>query len=282
MKGLTLPMGGFAELYVRAGWHVFPLRVQGKTPFLAKGLYRATTDQTEIIRWWLRWPLANIGMNCGASGLIAIDFDAPKPEFEGAGLLAELRRDHPTAAAQTASKGVHLFYQHPEGVKLGNAAGKLPHGVDCRGHGGYVLLTPSQVTYRGDDAAKRNLPDGYTGRYTWLNDLKPAPLPALLLDLLKPKPPKTTETKATYRQSVDSFVNARLDAERMAVRCAANGSRNERLNLAAWRLGTLVEAGKLTESEVERALLPEAQTCGLGEREAIKTIASGLRGAQHG
>jgi hypothetical protein len=281
MRKLTL--GEYAGLYAYAGgWHVFPLREQGKTPFLARGLYRATTDQTEIIRWWARWPLANIGLNCGASGLIVPDFDVPKPEFEGARLLAELRQDHPTTTAKTASGGVHLFYRQPEGLKLGNGSGKLPHGVDIRGHGGYVLLAPSVVVYRGDDAAKRNLPDGYTGRYTWLNDLKPAPLPAMLLDLLKPEPPKYTETKAAYRQSVDSFVNARLDAERMAVRCAANGSRNERLNLAAWRLGKLVKAGKLTESEVERALLPEAQACGLGEREALKTIASGLRGAANG
>lgn len=275
--------GDYARRYAEAGLHVFPLQDRGKKPRKDMGLYVATTDLDQITEWWARWPLANIGLNCGASGLIVIDFDVPKPDYEGAGLLAELQRDHPTTTAQTASGGVHLFYRQPEGLKLGNHDKTLPHQVDCRGHGGYVLLAPSIVVYRGKDAAERNLPDGYTGAYSWANKLKPAELPALLLDLLKPKELSFMATeKASYRQSVDSFIAARLDAEAMAVRCAANGSRNERLNLAAWRLGRLVKPGGLNESQIESALLPEAKACGLTEREALKTIASGLRAGKAG
>ena len=275
-------MRSHALKYAQAGLFIFPLRPRSKQPFAGLGLYGADTDQGLVSDWWERWPQANIGLNCGASGLLVIDFDVPKPDYEGAGLLAELTKCYPTTTANTASGGVHLFYRQPEAAGLGNGRGTLPHGVDCRGAGGYVLLAPSQVTYHGEDARKRGLPDGHTGRYAWANRLKPAELPAILADLLKPEAPKHSEAKAVYRQSVDSFISARVDAERMAVRCAANGSRNERLNLAAWRLGKLVRAGKLAETEVESALLPEARACGLGEREALRTIASGLRGAQHG
>ena len=275
--------GDFARRYAEAGLHVFPLQDRGKKPREKHiAVYQGTTDLDQITEWWAQWPLANIGCAVGASGLLVPDFDVPTDGFEGAGLLAELTKSYPTTTAKTASGGAHLFYRQPEAAGLGNGRGTLPHGVDCRGAGGYVLLAPSVVVYRGEDAAKRGLPDGYTGRYSWANRLKPAELPALLLDLLKPELPKHNEAKATYRLSVDSFISARLDAERLAVRCAANGSRNERLNLAAWRLGKLVKAGKLAETEVESALLPEARACGLGEREALRTIASGLRGAQHG
>ncbi len=276
-------LGDYARRYAEAGLHVFPCWPGCKQPATAHGLKDATTDLDQITEWWARWPLANIGLNCGASGLIVPDFDVPKSEFEGAGLLTELTESYPTTAARTPSNGAHLFYRQPEGAALGNGRGSLPHGVDCRGLGGYVLLAPSQVTYHGEDAAKRNLPDGYTGVYRWANKLKPAELPAILADLLKPKEPSFMAIeKATYRQSVDSFIAARLDAERLAVRGAANGSRNDRLNLAAWRLGRLVKPGGLNESQIESALLPEARACGLGEHEALRTIASGLRAGKAG
>lgn len=275
--------GDFARRYADAGLHVFPCWPNTKQPATKHGLRDATIDRAQITEWWSRWPRANIGLSAGPSGLVIVDFDIPKPGFAGDDLLNELLKT-PTTTATTASGGLHFYYLQPEGEALGNGRGRLPVGVDCRGAGGYVLMPVSTVTYTGDDATRRKLPPGYTGAYAWENKAKPAPLPDLLADLLKPEPAQESkESKAAYRSTVDSYIGARLQAEVMAVRYAANGARNDRLNLAAWRLGRLVGAGRLTDGEVRAALLDAALAAGLGEREAAATIASGLRaGVQHG
>ncbi len=265
----------FARRYAETGLHIFPCWPKSKRPITTHGWQDATNDADQVAELWGRWPDANIGLACGASGLIVIDFDSGKPGFEGAGLLAELSELYPTTTSHTPTGGAHLYYLQPNDITLTNRRKGLPSGVDVRGNGGYVLMPPSTVTYTGEDAAKRNLEDGFTGHYSWVNTLRPAPLPSLLIDILRPPPPPAID-RTSYRQTVDSFVNARLAAEVMAVRCAATGGRNERLNLAAWRLGKLVAAGRLTESEIRAALLPAALACGLGESEASKTIASGL------
>src|SRR5581483_12084183 len=60
------------------------------------------------------------------------------------------------------------------------------------------------------------------------------------------------------------------------------GCRNHTLNRAAFSLGQLVGAGALDAAEVETHLLAAATGIGLGEREARRTIASGLvAGTRH-
>lgn len=390
--------GHIARRYADAGLHIFPCWPNTKHPVTDNGFKDATTDPALIAEWWGRWPRANVGLACGASGLVVIDFDIPKPGFGGADLLAELLKTT-TTTATTPSGGLHFYYRQPDGEPLTNRRGKLPVGVDVRGAGGYVLLPFSGVTYTFDDAAKHGLAPGHAGRYEWQDaKAKPAPLPGLVAELLTagaptaerrqefvsyhapttlergaellrrlkpqraddyddwiktgmalhsefgdagltlweawsaqsakyhpgdcvrkwksfnshgvtlgtlawmaeqddPTPTKPTPTptatkptptaanlaKAAYRASVDSFIGGRLTAESMAVRYAQTDGCNQRLNLAAWRLGRLVGAGRLTESEVRAALIDAALAAGLGERESLATIASGLRaGVQHG
>ncbi len=59
---------------------------------------------------------------------------------------------------------------------------------------------------------------------------------------------------------------------------AVNGERNHTLNLAAFRLGQLVQAGHLAEDDVRADLTDAALKAGLGARETERTIASGLNG----
>ena len=35
--------------------------------------------------WWKRWPSANVGLNCGGSGIIALDADSYKDTYAGEG-----------------------------------------------------------------------------------------------------------------------------------------------------------------------------------------------------
>lgn len=127
--------------YARRGWHVFPLRPHTKEPFARIGCYQATTDTDQIAAWWGRWPSANIGMHCGASGILALDLDTYKDTFEGDGLLS--RTDEETVTSLTGGGGTHALFRMPEGRKYTNLTGNLPPGIDVRGWGGYIVLPPS-------------------------------------------------------------------------------------------------------------------------------------------
>ena len=64
------------------------------------------------------------------------------------------------------------------------------------------------------------------------------------------------------------------------LRRAPEGTRNNTLNKAAFRLSPLVAGGHLDRLVVEHALLETALAIGLGETEAKATIASGLNAGQ--
>jgi hypothetical protein len=63
------------------------------------------------------------------------------------------------------------------------------------------------------------------------------------------------------------------------VRDATTGERNAKLNWSAYRAGDHVAAGHLDDGDAESELLAAALEVGLGEREASRTIASGLTAA---
>ena len=257
-----------ALAYAARGWHVFPVEPQGKRPMQGIRWREASTTDPETIRaWWKRWPKANIGLDCGKSGLVVLDFDAGKPEFAGDDLLEAVFRI-PTAHAATGGGGYHFFFRQPEGEPLGNRRGDLPAGVDVRGVGGYVVLPPSVH------------PSG--GRYTWLDDGEPAPLPYFILELLRSdKWPVERRIVADSngkhpRANGSAYARRAFEDEVAAVRAAPVGARNETLNRAAFNLGQLVAGGELEQAEVEAALLDAALAAGLPEREARATIASGM------
>lgn len=162
--------------YARHGWPVFPCRPDAKTPATAHGLHNATTDEATIRAWWQRSPNANIGINCGASGLVVVDLDV-KNGAKGldtwATLHTELGIDDHTPTVATPTKGLHLYYA-ASGQQVRNSAGKLGQGVDVRAAGGYVVAPPSRT------------PDG---EYGWELDLRPMdcallPLPERLAEAL--------------------------------------------------------------------------------------------------
>ena len=93
-----------------------------------------------------------------------------------------------------------------------------------------------------------------------------------------PQPPPAQEpaTPATANTLRISYTQAALDGEIARVRSAREGSRNTALNVAAYSLGTLIGAGVLSQGDVETQLLSAALAVGLTEREAQRTIKSGL------
>lgn len=251
-----------ALAYAARGWPVFPTVPRAKRPhpdLAPRGLKNATIATDRIAAWWRACPAAGVAIRCG-DPLLVVDVDGP----DAASRFEELQRRHgplpQTAWVATPRGGWHAYFTQ-DGTH-GNTAGKLAEGIDTRGAGGYVLAPPSIH------------PNGRA--YEWHGAVRePAPAPAWLLRLLRPprvEPPGVMYTVV----GCDRYATAALRSELDAVARAPQGTRNHTLNAAAFSLGQLVGAGMLEGAEVHAALIEASAACGLPEREARRTIASGL------
>ena len=131
-----------ALAYLKRGWFIFPLRPRDKTPLTEHGVLDASNDEATVKAWWNRWPNANIGLACGASGLVVIDVDA---KSGGVQSWAQLKTDHQladTLTSRTGGGGFHLIYSDPK-RKYRNSTSKIAQGIDTRAQNGYIVLPPS-------------------------------------------------------------------------------------------------------------------------------------------
>ncbi|WP_246268835.1 bifunctional DNA primase/polymerase [Nonomuraea typhae] len=282
------------------GWHVFPVTPNGKKPLRGFDDWQAhaTTDSGRIAAIWRHAPY-NVGIACGPSGLVVIDLDLPKPgEHPPADAIRDAthtgeqvfrllchRRGQPypgdTLTVQTRRGGLHLYFTAPEGVRLGNTAGRRGTGlgwlIDTRAWGGQVVGPGSYVRLR----------DG-TGTYRITHDVSPAPLPDWITQSLTPAPPPPVEATdvlaevAAHRLS--RYGDAALRAEAAEVADAPGGRRNYTLNRAAFNLGRLVARGILPADLVARTLTHAAEAANrqvtdrrpASPREIAATIAGGM------
>ena len=58
---------------IRRGYYVFPCRPRTKKPANEHGYLEATADAMAVKRTWEENPHANIGVACGASGIVGFD-----------------------------------------------------------------------------------------------------------------------------------------------------------------------------------------------------------------
>jgi uncharacterized protein (DUF927 family) len=147
-------------------------------------------------------------------------------------------------------------------VKIKNSVKKLGDGIDIRTDGGYVILAPSEG-------------------YEWEagKDTPLAPLPKWIIDTLTSKPaPKPTQ-KPTERRGdggAGTYGRKALDGILNEMMGAAEGTRNDTLNRMAFRAGSLVAGGFITES-MAGELKQAAMAIGLDEAQVEKTFASGFQ-----
>lgn len=253
--------------YARLGWPVFPVDIK-KEPLTAHGYKDATTDPAKIRAMFRNPKVAGIAVPTGTrTGIVVIDRDR-KNGVDGVATCQALEADlgalPPTLQQRTGSGGDQLVFRYPEGVTIKCSAGKLGDGFDVRGVGGYIVVPPSC---------------NEAGNYVWLNEHEPADLPEAWVDFLKERPrPAVERTPAPAIAATGSSAYGRkaLEAECQAVASEPKGSRNARLNQAAFASGQLVAGGEIQEEEALLALQQAAAACGLGEAEADKTIRSGL------
>jgi hypothetical protein len=164
------------------GYYVFPLRPHGKEPLVGQGFKNATRDERQILTWWDRWPDANIGVACGASGIVAFDVDSkggadPREvlaEFELAGGVVTHTGEAPEPDegkpdSLAGVRGAHVIYS---GRMATTDKLKIP-GCEIRGEGAYVVVPPSVhpsgVEYDGELPPVAQLP----------------PVPSWLLELVE-------------------------------------------------------------------------------------------------
>ncbi len=286
--------------YAETGLPVFPVSAGCKTrcgdpqcaeicrdakkPLVSGGFKSATTDPAIIEGWREKYPEAMIGMPTGdASGLSVVDLDT-KHGKDGRQVFDSYLEEHgeewpETVEAETPSGGSHLIFQNEPGSS--SRTGVLP-GVDTRGEGGYVVLSPSRLA----DGRKYKL-------LAFGAPAKMSPAIATLFNKTKFKSKNTTAPEDTPRNAAAKASAGALEAPRQkteldgryagkalkgeanAVRDAAPGERNHRLNVAAIKVGHYVPH-LLDRTEVEDELTAAAIEAGLGEEETTKTIASGL------
>jgi Bifunctional DNA primase/polymerase, N-terminal len=148
---------------------------------------------------------------------------------------------------------------------LRNSVGKLGPGLEVRCCGGYVVAV---------GAVHRS---GHV--YAWKEGHQPdqvalAKPPNWLADRLltpQPQPPAHIQNRDKGRAC------AALANEERQLLAEPVGQRNNRLNLAAFRLAQYVAIEAMTRGDIEAVLLDAAARLGIPEREAAATIASGLR-----
>lgn len=127
------------------GWPVFPCIAGGKRPATTHGFKDASTDVTQIRRWWTDNPMYNIGIPTGVT-FDVFDIDGPQ------GLIAvgehfDAGTFPPIYALSLTPRGRHYLVPPTD---LGNTTGLLPQ-VDYRSSGGYIVAPPSATpdgTYR--------------------------------------------------------------------------------------------------------------------------------------
>lgn len=160
--------------YASRGLFIFPLAAKTSIPRAgSRGLLDATTDLECIRKWWQADRRANIGVNCGASGLVVPDVD---PRHGGDDTWHELCArfgDIVSLTSITPRGGSHFYFRAAEHV-IASGTNVLGSGVDIRAQGGYVVAPPSR---RAD------------GAYVWEIDhgpgeIEPQPLPRWIVDVI--------------------------------------------------------------------------------------------------
>jgi hypothetical protein len=272
--------------YARHGTPTFPVDPADKSPLCTHGFHDATANERQLRRWWQRWPNAMIGMPTGPRTRVwVLDVDVDLiANIQGSHVMTRLFAIHGqlsnTAISITPRGGWHFFFCW-DGANIRCSIGKLGPGVDVRGHGGYVVLPPSE---RSDGA-----------KYHWYTSgVKATEAPSWLVEeILKVQSrdePRLTMPVITFNGTPSKlsgpfpmrdrvWARAALEEECALVVAAPVGTRNTTLNRAAFNLFQIVAGGALSEQEVGDRLFAAADACGLiaddGVPQVLATIKSG-------
>jgi hypothetical protein len=290
-----------------AGLPIFPARVYQKgrsdkwqkQPLVNQWQKVATTDAEQIRKWWRGHPAAVPGIELGRAGVLVIDADRHGGP-DGVAALAALAAEHGGLPGgpitTTAGGGEHHVFRQPDGEVFGNCRGSLPAGIDVRGIGGWIVapgsVRPDGVRWATADGTP-SLADAFRGGTipplpAWIAaHIRGTPSIGLRGSLAKKGgiPPQTAGLTATgdrrsAGQREASYAVAALVGCADELARAAPGTRNNVLNVLAFRMGRMVARGWIDRDTVFTTLW---HACGVNRlvhddgAEAVRaTIHSGL------
>ncbi len=231
-----------ALAHAARGWHVLPLRENGKLPVTDNGHLAATTDSDQIRAWW-RDPLTgstlphNVGVRPTAGQFAVIDLDT-KQGVDGPANYVAAGGVIDGLVCATPSGGLHV-YVALSGTDIATSAGRIVPGCDSRSSDGYVVAPGSTI-------------DGKA--YELISDGPMLPVPAFVIERV----PARSERPAVVtsyaiaddqERNLERFIDACRrapgalpgvwhDASRdlacEAVRCAVSVERATEIMLAEW------------------------------------------------
>lgn len=251
---------------VRSGLWPIPVTRWGKTPLgRAWGVTYPTREK--LLDTFRRHKGAGVGLALGpAAGLVDFEID----DKAAAEKLLD-RVELPETFGWSSARGEHrvFFWDKrldglPTVIHLDGA--ELRIGQD--GKQLFSVCPPSV----GDDRRCRR----------WSGCWVVCPFPESLLWELDRRKVRDPQHKSDHRPfprtgvGGNRYAEAALRNEVRNVAGAKEGTRNAKLNKAAFSLGGLVAVGLLAREAVENALLEAALVAGLGEAESAATIQSGL------
>jgi hypothetical protein len=143
---------GYAMMYAdQWGWYLFPIRAPFKDRPLVKWKTESSNDPKQICEWWGKWPTANIGVDCGRTGIFVLDVDQHSTAADGTKSLdlLELGVLPETLRQITPSGGLHYIFRG----NFRSSIGELGPGLDTRGPGGMILA--SDVGQQSDAQSDR-------------------------------------------------------------------------------------------------------------------------------
>lgn len=161
-------MTGEACRLAEQGFYVFELASGSKVPLKGSdGILGASLDVISITEWNKE---ANIGVDCGKSGLVVVDIDCidkgtpnqnPNRWFESLDpeKVMELMSGK---QLETPSGGFQVIFKRPRGMDWKSSVGQFAENVDIRCRGGYVLFPPSRTPrgpYKWTDGAEIDIDD---------------------------------------------------------------------------------------------------------------------------
>lgn len=234
--------------------------VKAKAPYTQKGLKDATTDLSQIKRWWRNHGESAIGI---PTGIIydVLDVDS-KGEGDGRVHLPRLHRlgllNGCKKVVRTPSGGWHLYFLTAPGL-TNKAHATL--GLDVRSAGGYVLAPPSWI----DDEEKS------VGSYEMVGETTGSTDEPLLWDLI-------VKTLAPVSETTKKPIEL-LGYERQASVASLKGwlserQSGERNNALHWAVCRCID-NRIDPNE----LVDVALMLGLSNDEVSLTIDSALKRA---
>lgn len=269
----SMTLAAAALWYASHGCRVFPLPPRSKAARLDGWQAKATSDPATVRDWWAKTPDANVGVLNGGP-FDVLDLDGPDALAAVRDRFGDITP--PVLGWVQTPRGWHGWIPTQDRRRR---VGVLPH-VDYLGTGGYVVAAPSTVD-RTDEATGEVI----AGCYRWTEPpvLDPEPVPDCTgwLGILDPTPggaerPRTPLPAPLVAGAGTTRYGAAVLADEAAqVAATAQGGRNDRLNVAAFRVGQLVPH-EIADADARHALTDAGRACGLPDAEALTTIRSGL------